>query len=172
MSQQAASDRIVGVGLLSSMIAGIIAGICARIIMRIVALTAHIPPGFTVATFNIIFLGLIIGLGAGFVYSLSLVAFSNSPRLRKHLPGPIWRGLVFGSIMLVIVGLPSLLIPLLPREDLSLGMPLLNKFMFATLPLIFGIALGGAEILLDRYLPGKPSPMKTDIASSPPHVEE
>ena len=39
----------MGIGLLASLIAGLIAGIGARIIMRIVALTAHMPPGFSIA---------------------------------------------------------------------------------------------------------------------------
>ena len=172
MSQQATTDRIVGVAMLSSMIAGIVAAICARILMRIVALTAHIPTGFTAATFNIIFLGFILGLIAGIVYTIALAALSNSPRFRKHLPGPIWRGLVFGSLTLIIVGLPALLVPWLPEEDLNLGMPLLNRFMFAALPLVFGLALGGAELLLDRYLPGKQPPLTPETAGSPPQVEE
>jgi len=54
----------------------------------------------------------------------------------------MWRGLAFGVLLLAIIGLPSVLIPLLPREDISLGVPLLNKIMFAALPLIYGITLG------------------------------
>jgi hypothetical protein len=41
MSQQPTLDRMAGVLLLSSLIAGLVAGVCARIAMRIVALTAH-----------------------------------------------------------------------------------------------------------------------------------
>ena len=92
---------------------------------------------------------------AGFVYAPTIVALSASPKIRKYLPGPIWRGLTFGVLILAICGLLSLLLPLLPPEDISLGIPLLNKSMFAALPLIFGITLGGAEKMLDCYLPGK-----------------
>ena len=61
-SQQAPADRMVGVGLLASLIAGVISGIGARMVMRIVAVTAHIPLQFTAATINIVFLGLMFGL--------------------------------------------------------------------------------------------------------------
>jgi hypothetical protein len=35
--------------------------------------------------------------------------------------------------------------------------------MFTALPLIYGNTLGGAEKMLDRYLPGKPTSAKTDL---------
>jgi len=158
MSQQATSERIMGIELLASLIASLIAGIGARIIMRIVALTARMPPSFSIAgTLNIVFLVLFLGFFLGFVYALCILFLSSSTKVSKHLPGPMWRGLAFGVLLLVIGGLPSVLIPLLPKEDLNLGIPLLNKSMFAALPLIYGIALGGAEVLLDRYLPRKPA---------------
>jgi hypothetical protein len=158
MSQQATSERMLGIGLLASLIAGLIAGISARIIMRIVALTAHMPPDFSIAgTLNIVFVGFFLGFIAGFIYTGCVVALNSSPKVSKYLPGPIWRGLVLGVLLLVIGGLPSVLIPLLPKEDLNLGIPLLNKSMFAALTLIYGITLGGAEAILDRYLPRKPA---------------
>ena len=166
MSQQAPKDRLLGILLLSSMIAGLIAGISARIVMRIVALTAHMPLQFTRASLNIVFIGFILGMIAGFIYAPTIVALSASPKIRKYLPGPIWRGLTFGVLILAICGLLSLLLPLLPPEDLSLGIPLLNKIMFATLPLIYGITLGGAEKFLERYLPGKPVSLTVDTSSS------
>jgi hypothetical protein len=158
MSQQATSERMLGIGVLASLIAGLIAGISARIIMRIVALTAHMPPGFSIeGTLNIVFIGFFLGFIAGFIYTGCVVALSSSPKVSKHLPGPLWRGLAFGVLLLVIGGLPSVLIPLLPIEDLNLGIPLLNRSMFVALPLIYGITLGGAEAILDRYLPRKPA---------------
>jgi hypothetical protein len=158
MSQQTKSERMLGIGILAGLIASLIAGISARIIMRIVALTAHMPPGFSIeGTFNIIFLVLLLGLVPGFVYAVCIFSLSSSPKASKYLPGPIWRGLAFGVLLLVIGGLPSVLIPLLPKEDLNLGIPLLNRSMFIALPLIYGITLGGAEALLDRYLPRKPA---------------
>jgi hypothetical protein len=167
MAQQATpEERMLGIGVLASLIAGLIAGISARIIMRIVALTAHMPPGFSIAgTLNVVFLGFILGFIAGFIYTGCVVALSSSPKVRKYLPGPMWRGLAFGVLLLVIGGLPSVLIPLLPKEDLNLGIPLLNKSMFAALPLIYGITLGGAEAILDRYLPRKPASPEGEIKS-------
>jgi len=166
MAQQAAPvDRMLGIGVLASLIAGLIAGISARIVMRIVALTAHIPLQFTVATLNVVFIGFILGFIAGFIYTGCVVALSSSPKIRKYLPGPLWRGLAFGVFLLLIGGLPSVLVPLLPLEDLNLGIPLLNKSMFAALPLIYGITLGGAEAFLDRYLPRTPAPPEGEIKS-------
>jgi hypothetical protein len=164
MSQQTIAERMLGIGILASLFASLIAGISARIIMRIVALTAHMPPGFSIeGTFNIIFLVLLLGLVPGFVYAVCIFSLSSSPKASKYLPGPIWRGLAFGVLLLVIVGLPSVLIPLLPTEDLNLGIPLLNKSMFAALPLIYGLTLGVAEKVFDHYLPRKPTPTRTDI---------
>ena len=117
MSQQAPKDRMVGILLLSSMIAGLIAGISARIVMRIVALTAHMPLQFTRASLNIVFIGFILGMIAGFIYAPTIVALSASPKIRKYLPGPIWRGLAFGVFILVISILLNLLTPLLPQDS-------------------------------------------------------
>ncbi len=173
MSQQATPERMVGIGVLASLIAGLIAGISARIVMRIVALTAHLPLQITMAgTLNIVFIGLFIGFIVGSIYALCIFFLSSSTKARKHLPGSMWRGLAFGVLLLVIFGLPSLLIPLLPKEDLNLGMPLLNKSMFAALPLLYGITLGGAEAILDRYLPRKPVSLTTETPSSLPQEEQ
>ena len=172
MTQQTPADRIVGVGLLASLIAGVIAGISARIVMRIVAVTAHIPLQFTGATLNIVFLGLVLGLIAGFVYTLGIVALSSSPKIRKYVPGPMWRGLAFGVLVLAIIGFPLLLGPSSPTDDINLGIPMLNRGMFATLPLIYGITLGAAEKILDHYLPRKPAAITTEIASSPRQEEQ
>jgi hypothetical protein len=167
MSQQATPERIVGIGILANLIAGLIVGICARLVMRIVALTAHLAPQFTAATLNVVFIGLIIGGIAGVVYSICLVGLSSSPKVRKYLPGPIWRGLIFGVLILVIIGLPNLLGPSSPSDDINLGRPLLNRSMFAALPLIYGMTLGGAEAILDRHLPRKSAPLDAEITSPP-----
>jgi uncharacterized membrane protein len=154
------------------LIASLVAGMSARIIMRIVALTAHQPPGFSIAgTLRIVGIGFILGMIAGFVYAPTIAALSASPKIRKYLPGPIWRGLTFAVLILAICGLLSLLLPLLPPEDIGLGIPLLNKIMFAALPLIFGITLGGAEKILDRYLPRKAVSTKAEAPGPQPHEE-
>ncbi len=148
------------------MIAGLITGFIARIVMRIVALTAHLPLQFTSATLNVVFIGLFIGIIAGIVYSASVFALSSSPKVRKYLPSPIWRGLIFGVLILLIIGLPNLLGPSSPGDDINLGNPLLNRSMFAALPLIYGLTLGGAEAILDRYIPRKPAALDGEIKSS------
>jgi hypothetical protein len=166
MSQQTTSERMLGIGVLASLIASLITGIGARIIMRIVALTAHMPPGFSIeGSLNIVFIVLLLGFVPGFVYAVCIFFLSSSPKVSKYLPGPMWRGLAFGVLLLVIGGLPSVLIPLLPKEDLNLGIPLLNRSMFAALPLIYGITLGGAEVILDRYLPRTPASPEGEIKS-------
>ena len=164
--QEQTTDRMVGVGFLSNVVASLIAGIGARIVMRIVALTAHLPLQFTVATLYIIFFGLFFGTIAGFVYIVCIAVLSSSPKVSKYLPGPIWRDLAFGVLLLVIVGLPSVLLPLLPREDFALGIPMLNRIMFGTLVIIYGLSLGVAEKVFDHYLPRRMASNKTGIPVS------
>jgi len=108
---------------------------------------------------------------AGFVYTVCIVALNNSPKVRKYLPGPMWRGLAFGVLLFAIIGLPLLLGPSSPTDDINLGIPLLNRGMFAALPLIYGITLGAAEKILDHYLPRKPAVLTTETASSPQQEE-
>jgi len=146
--------RLASLGILSGLLVGILMGLAARIAMRIVALVVDQGLEFTVAGT----LGIILVVSFSSVL-LGLIFVA----VRKYLPGAMWRGLAFSVLLLVIVGLPSVLIPLLPTEDLSLGMPLLNKSMFAALPLIYGLTLGIAEKAFDHYLPGKPTPTKEDL---------
>lgn len=164
MSQQATVDRTAGLALLASLISGLIAGIGARIIMRIVALTAHLLPQFNIGgTLNVVFLGLFLGFIAGFVYTLCIIAFSNWPKTSKYVPGPLWRGPVFGVLLLLIL-LPILLGPSSPTDDINLGIPMLNRCMFAALPIIYGLVLGGAEKILDHSLARKPLSLTTEVA--------
>jgi hypothetical protein len=123
--------------------------------MRIVALTAQLPLLFTAATFNIILFGFLLGLVAGMIYAVILMGLNSSPKIRKHLPGPVWRGLIFGVLILMLIGFPLLLGPSSPGDDLNLGNPILDRGMFAVLPLIYGITLGVAEAKLDRHIPRK-----------------
>ena len=171
MSQQATVDRMAGLALLASLIAGLIAGIGARIIMRIVALTAHLSPQFDIGgTLNVVFLGLFLGFVAGFFYTLCVIASSNWSKTSKYVPGPLWRGPAFGVLLLLIL-LPILLGPSSPTDDINLGIPLLNRCMFAVLPLIYGIMLGGAEKILDHYLPRKQMSLTTEVADPQSHEE-
>jgi hypothetical protein len=163
-------DRMVGAIFLSILVAGLIAGIGARIIMRIVALTAHIPLTFTLnGTLGLVMIIFLLGLLVGFVYLLCIIALLNSSRVRKHFPGPIWRGIAFGVIVLVITQLISILDAASLVGDINLGVPLLNRAMFAVLALLYGLSLGVGEKLFDRILPHNPKPVTTD--TSPPQVE-
>lgn len=168
------SARVLGVAALASVTAGLVAGIGARIIMRIVALISHMPPLFTIATLNILLDGIVFGFAAGFLLTLLTIAVSASPKARKYVPGPIWRGLIWG-VLLLLVALPLLFgseaeatlvgCPAIPT-DLALGIPLLNRCMFGALIIIYGITLGIAEKLFDHILPRKPTSTKTDIPTS------
>lgn len=153
MSPGTTLERMLGVGALASLVAGLVAGIGARIIMRIVALTAHMPPGFTIeGTLHIMLLGTFIGFAVGFtIIFFTAVAFSFA-RVRKYLPGSVWRGLICG-LLLLMVAFPIFVN--FDAADLALGIPLLNKSMFGALFIMYGLTLGVAEKAFDHYLPGR-----------------
>jgi hypothetical protein len=155
------SGRTMGVAALASLTAGCVGAIGARIIMRIVALTAHMPPVFSFAgTFNILSNGIFIGLVVGFIITMITFVLSSSPKVSKYLPGPIWRGLIAGLLLLLVI------FPLFVGTnggDFALGIPLLDKIMFGALFIIYGFTLGVAEKAFDHFLPRKPTPAKTDV---------
>src|SRR5437763_17075668 len=96
MSQQTTPERIMGIGLLASLIASLIVGIGARIIMRIVALTAHMPPGFSIeGNLKLVFLVLLLGTIPGMGYAVYIFWLRRSTKVSKYLPGARWRGLSF-----------------------------------------------------------------------------
>ena len=156
MSQRITPERMFGVGALASVTAGLVAGIGARIIMRIVAVTSHMPPQFSIGgTLNIIIIGIVIGFAVGFIITCLTIVVSDSPKASKYLPGPIWRGLIWGVLLLLIFGPPLFISPSFPNPDINFGIPLLNRSMFGALIVIYGITLGVAEKVFDRYLPRK-----------------
>jgi len=165
-------ERMMGVGTLSGVTAGIVAGIGARIIMRIVALTSHMPPQFSIGgTLVILFNGIFVGFAVGFVITCLTIVLFNSPKARKYVPGPIWRGLISGFLLLLIFGLPLFLTSSFPNPDITFGIPLLNKIMFGALFILYGLTLGVAEKTYDRYLPRKPTSTRTDIPTTVPNQE-
>ena len=154
---------MMGVAALASLTAGLVAGIGARIIMRFVALTSHMPPQFSIlGTFNILFAGIAIGFIVGFIITMITAALSVSPKASKYIPGPIWRGLIWGVLLLLTFGPPLFISSSFPNPDITFGIPLLNKTMFAALFVIYSITLGVAEKVFDRYLPRKSTPTRTD----------
>ncbi len=162
----------MGVAALASLTAGIVAGIGARIIMRIVAVTSHMPTTFSIAgTIVILLNGIVVGFAVGFIITCLTIVLSNSPKASKYIPGPIWRGLISGFLLLLIFGLPLFLTSSFPNPDITFGIPLLNKTMFAALFVIYGITLGVAEKVFDRYLPRKPTSTRTDTSTPVPSEE-
>ena len=161
------ADRLAGAILLSSMFAGLIAGIGARIVMRIVAITAHVPLTFTLdGTFGLVMIGFFVGFVAGFVYLICMVVLYSSARVRRHFPGPVWRGLAFGVLLLVLSQVFIYLNSQSLVGDINLGIPLLNKALFAGLALVYGLALGIGEKFFDHILPRAAQPRTKDTSST------
>lgn len=162
------ADRMAGAILLSSVIAGLIVGIGARIVMRIVAITAHIPLTFTLdGTFGLVMIGFFVGFVAGFVYLICMIILYRFAKVRKHFPGPVWRGLALGVLLLVLTQLIIYFNSQSLVGDISLGIPLLNKALFAALALVYGLSLGLGEKFFDRILPRPAQPRTTDTSSTP-----
>jgi hypothetical protein len=135
--------RLASVGVLSGLAVGLAAGLGARLVMRLIALAIGSVPVFTLATLNL--LG--IGVSRGVVTGLLLVA------IRKYLPGSnLTKGLAFGVLLLLllVVFFFGALLP--PPQDL-LEAPLLGGVLFTVLCLLTGIALVMAVAWLEHALP-------------------
>ncbi len=172
MSQGTTPERMFGVGALASVTAGFIAGIGARIIMRIVAVTSHMPPQFSIGgTLVILLNGIFMGFGVGFLITFITVVVSSYAKASKYLPGPLWRGLICGLLLLLIFGFPLFFSSSFPNPDITFGIPLLNKSMFGALIIIFGLILGVAEKTYDHYLPHKSTSTRIDIPTPIPSEE-
>jgi hypothetical protein len=171
MAQETLPGRMFGVGALASLIAGLVAGIGARAIMRVVAITAHLPLSFSIGgTLNILFFGTGLGFGIGFLITFFTAVVASYAKARKRLPGPVWRGLICG-LLLLSIGLPILAHSSSTAADFALGIPLLNACMFGALIIVYGITLGVAEKVFDRYLPRRPTSTRTDIPTPIPGEE-
>ncbi len=141
MQQEATviSERTMGVAVLASLTAGLVAGIGARIIMRIVALTAHKIPDFSIAgTFNIVMQAVVAGLFVGFIITMLTAILSTSPKASRYLPGPVWRGLISG-LLLLLVAFPIFVLS--NADDFALGIPLLDKILFGSLVILYSLTL-------------------------------
>ncbi len=132
--------RLACVGVLAGLVVGLVAGVGARLVMRLIALAIGSVPVFTLATLNL--LG--VGLSRGIVAGLLLVA------IRKYLPGStLTKGLAFGVLLLLLFALLFLLPP--PPE--LLAAPLLGGVLFTVLCLLAGIALVMVVAWLEHFLP-------------------
>ncbi len=137
--------RLIAVGTLAGATAGLITGIGARINMRIIALAAGSVPGLSAATFFILLAGILCGVLPGILY----VA------VKRYLPGSgLLKGVTFGLLGSLLIGLPIFLIPDSPANDFSIGPPFLGRSLFTALPIIYGPVLGLIEQPLMRSVPG------------------
>lgn len=143
----------IATGVGCGIAAGAIAGLWARIAMRLIALgvadRVGVTPEFTIAgTLAIVVTGMVVGACAGLVYGL----------LADRLPGPArWRGLVYGTLLLGLVG------PFFFRieEFFSTGRVLLFVPPFA----LYGIVLSIALIPLGRVIGGMPLRVQAALAA-------
>jgi hypothetical protein len=89
---------------------------------------------------------LIAGAFIGVVGGLLYVA------VRRWLPGsPRWKGLMFGALLLLVFG--RLLIDPDNADFSRFGPPLLNIALFASLFILFGLAVAPLAQRFDRWLP-------------------
>ena len=136
--------RLMCVGVLAGAIAGLVTGIGARINMRIIALATGLVPGLSLATLVILLTGILYGILPGMLY----VA------IKKYLPGSgLLKGVTFGLLGSLLLGLPIFLIPDSAANDLSIGPPLLGRSLFTALPIVYGVILGLVEPWLTRTVP-------------------
>ena len=133
--------RLVSLGILSGLLVGILMGIAARIAMRIVALVVDQGLEFSIGgTLGII---LVVSFSS-MLLGLIFVA------VRKYLPGTgLFKGLAFGGIVFLCIGIPFLLGLFGPPDEISVGPPLLGRSIFGVLFLIYGLVV---EMIFERLL--------------------
>ncbi len=137
--------RLIGVGTLAGASAGLVTSIGARVNMRIIALATGSAFGLSVATFFILLAGVLYGILPGILYV----------GIKKYLPGArLLKGVTFGLLGSLFIGLPIFLLPDSPENDFSIGPPLLGRSLFTALPIIYGAILGLVEQRLMLSVPG------------------
>lgn len=149
--------------VVTALVAGILAGLAARLAMRIVALTDQEPgTAFTFGgTLGIVVIGIIFDAIVTALYSPFGIRGSGSD---------VRRGLILGSVLVVIPGLLNL------GEAIEVGRPLLNIPMFVGVALLNGLAIAMTFGRLHRVLPaprgGQPDPSSSSIATENPRSSE
>lgn len=136
--------RRVDIGIISGVLGGLAVAILGRIVMRIVAVAdpsgmerADVDTGITGQT---VWLLVIVPLSAAkgglvFVY------------LRRWLPGSeVMRGLVFGVLVLLLIGVPLML----SNEAYSYGPAILTLPLFGALFVAYGVVVGATVSRLER----------------------
>ena len=139
--------RLADIGLLSGLVAGFVAAIGARAAMRVLVVVdadtaseVGQPVGFTGETLFVLLAIALAGMPLGLLFA----------SVRTWLPGA-WapQGLAFGTLLLLFIGLPTLLI----ESEYSVGPGLLTRVLFGGLFIVYGITLPGVGDRLASYWP-------------------
>jgi hypothetical protein len=128
-------------GLLAGLIAGFVAGgVGSRVAMRVIALSAGLPPTFSIAgTLNVLVLPSLAGTAGGLAYGL----------LHQNLrSGVIGRGLAFAALLLGIFGGGFLVGA--GEGELALGPPGLALALFMGLFVVYAILVALCTDWLER----------------------
>jgi hypothetical protein len=130
--------------MLSGTLAGLVVGIGARLAMRIVALIINLSPGFSLdGTLNIIAIGMVLGVTPGMMYAA----------VGRRLPGPpMLRGLAFGVLIFLVLEVYPLVVVSGFTEP-AIRPLWLRWGVFGSLSIAYGLAVGAAEVLVDRTMP-------------------
>ena len=146
-----ALTRRIGIGVLAGAASGVVAGLGARIAMRIVADTIGQYPVLTLeGTLFILLIGVIFGLALGAPYGA----------IKPILPGrTAAKGLIYGVVLLVSVGLPLLVPP--AQGELALAPEPLGKGLFGFLFLVYGLSIALCDAALERALPARTGAVST-----------
>jgi len=139
----------VGVGVIAGIVAGLIVGAASRLAMRIVALVADDPLEFTVkGSVGILAIVSLASIFPGIAHALT----------RRFLPWPeAARGLLFGIVMLLVLGLPFFY-GALSNGELARGPLDFGRGLFAVLFLLFGLTLG---LVAGWLAPRLPAPRRS-----------
>lgn len=134
--------RILGVGIFAGLAAGGVAGVGARIAMRIIAESIGRMGNFSIpGTLNI----LLAGVGAGIPLAFSYAV------LKRFIPGrELVKGLLFGAVLFLTLGIPFIFSGVEPDFELS---PVLGRILFSIIPFVYGIVLGLALPIADEVIP-------------------
>lgn len=143
--------RRIGIGVIAGAAGGLVAGLGARMAMRIVADTIG---QYLVLTLEGTLLILLIGVIFGFALGAPYGAIKH--RLSGRTPV---KGLIYGVMLLAIVGLPLLAPP--AQGELALAPGLLGKGLFGSLFLVYGLSIALCDAALERALPARTGAVAT-----------
>lgn len=137
VSENSIRHHITGasIGILAGALAGTLPGIFARIAMYVVALEAGRIPQFNIFATLIIIILPAASLGA------MLGVFYQGIRVWLPFSQKIFlRGLIFGGLIFILFAAPFFLFEREFVHDIRLS-PIVGRFMFFSLPLVYSVAL-------------------------------